>query len=109
MAFVELMRAEPAAAGTLIEQFGDPKVAQRMLYLLAITDCLEPYAPASQQKLKAVRAASPPKPRKSTPPGPRASMRAPKRQVSEGPVLHAAKRARVCSPWRRFGLADFSE
>jgi len=80
MAFVELMRAEPASAGTLIEQFGDPKVAQRMLYLLAITDCLEPYAPASQQKLKAVRAASPSKPRMSTPPGPRASMRAPKRK-----------------------------
>jgi len=80
MAFVELMRAEPASAGTLIEQFGDPKVAQRVLYLLAITDCLEPYAPASRQKLKAVGAASPPKPRMSTPPGPRASMRAPKRK-----------------------------
>jgi hypothetical protein len=78
MAFVELMRAEPASAGTLIEQFGDPKVAQRMLYLLAITDCLEPYARASQQKLKAVRAPSSPKPRVSTPPGQRASMRAPK-------------------------------
>ena len=78
MAFVELMRAEPASAGTLIEQFGDPKVAQRMLYLLAITDCLEPYARASQQKLKAVRGPSTPKPRVSTPPGQRASMRAPK-------------------------------
>ena len=44
MAFVELMRAEPATAAILIEQFGDPKVAQRMLYLLAITECLEPYA-----------------------------------------------------------------
>ncbi len=84
MAFVELMRAEPASAGTLIKQFGDPKVAQRILYLLAITDCLEPYAPASQQKLKAVRAASPPKPRVSTPPGPRASVRAPKRKSERG-------------------------
>jgi tetratricopeptide (TPR) repeat protein len=72
MAFVELMRAEPATAAILIEQFGDPKVAQRMLYLLAITECLEPYRPVSQQKLKAVspsnrtqRASSPPAPRKS--------------------------------------------
>ncbi len=81
MALVEVMRAEPASAGTLIEQFGDPKVAQRMLYLLAITDCLEPYAPASQQKLKAVRAESRPKPRMSTPPGPRASMKVPKRNA----------------------------
>jgi curved DNA-binding protein CbpA len=64
MAFVELMRAEPATAAILIEQFGDPKVAQRMLYLLAITECLEPYHPVSQQKLKA---ASPPRgARKST-------------------------------------------
>lgn len=53
-AFVELLRAEPAAAPTLIEQFGDPKVAQRMIYLLAITGCLEPYRAVSQQKLKAV-------------------------------------------------------
>jgi len=73
MAFVELMRAEPASAGTLIEQFGDPKVAQRMLYLLAITDCLEPYPPASKQKLRAVRAESPPRPQVSVP---GASMRA---------------------------------
>jgi len=73
MAFVELMRAEPATAAILIEQFGDPKVAQRMLYLLAITECLEPYRPVSQQKLKAVspspvraqRASSAPKLRKS--------------------------------------------
>ncbi|MGB5366335.1 MAG: DnaJ domain-containing protein [Polyangiales bacterium] len=79
MAFVELMRAEPASAGTLIEQFGDPKVAQRVLYLLAITDCLEPYAAASQQKLRAARAASPPKPQASAAPtGPGASMRAPR-------------------------------
>ncbi|RLB50725.1 MAG: hypothetical protein DRH23_03790 [Deltaproteobacteria bacterium] len=72
MAFVELMRAEPATAAILIEQFGDPKVAQRMLYLLAITECLEPYRPVSQQKLKSVssstrtqRASSPPALRKS--------------------------------------------
>ncbi|MBW2508394.1 MAG: DnaJ domain-containing protein [Deltaproteobacteria bacterium] len=54
VAFVELMRAEPATPAVLIEQFGDPKLAQRMLYLLAISDCLEPYRPVSQQKLKAV-------------------------------------------------------
>ena len=78
MAFVELMRADPASAATLIEQFGDPKVAQRMLYLLAITECLEPYASASQQKLRAVRPGSSPKARASTPPGPRSSMRAPR-------------------------------
>ncbi len=53
-AFVELMRAEPATAAILIEQFGDPKVAQRMIYLLAITENLEVYRPISQQKLKAV-------------------------------------------------------
>lgn len=78
MAFVELMRAEPASAGTLIEQFGDPKVAQRMLYLLAITGCLEPYARASQRKLKAVRSPSPPEPRSSVASGPRATTRAPR-------------------------------
>jgi hypothetical protein len=75
MAFVELMRAEPATAAILIEQFGDPKVAQRMIYLLAITECLEPYRPVSQQKLRAVsssspqatqRTSSPPEPRRST-------------------------------------------
>lgn len=54
MAFIELMRAEPATAAILIDQFGDPKLAQRMLYLLAIADCLEPYRPVSQQKLRAV-------------------------------------------------------
>jgi tetratricopeptide (TPR) repeat protein len=68
MAFVELMRAEPATALILIEQFGDAKIAQRMLYLLAITECLEPYRPVSQQKLKAVSVASQPKRRTSSPP-----------------------------------------
>ena len=68
MAFVELMRAEPATAAILVEQFGDPKVAQRMLYLLAITECLEPYRPVSQQKLKAVSSPSQPKQRTSSPP-----------------------------------------
>jgi hypothetical protein len=67
MAFVELMRAEPATPAVLIEQFGDPKVAQRMLYLLKITECLEPYRPVSQQKLKAV---SSPSRRSSPPPAP---------------------------------------
>lgn len=68
MAFVELMRAEPATAAILTEQFGDPKIAQRMLYLLAITECLEPYRPVSQQKLKAVSAPSQPRQRPSSPP-----------------------------------------
>lgn len=58
-AFVELMRAEPATAAILTEQFGDPKIAQRMLYLLAITDSLEVYRPVSRQKLRAVSPSSP--------------------------------------------------
>jgi len=66
MAFVELMRAEPATAPILIEQFGDPKVAQRIIYLLAIADCLEVYRPVSQQKLRAVSSSD--GLRKSTPP-----------------------------------------
>jgi curved DNA-binding protein CbpA len=74
MAFVELMRAEPATAAILIEQFGDPKVAQRMLYLLAITESLEPYRPVSQQKLRAVSASSRRTQRASSPPGPRSSV-----------------------------------
>lgn len=73
VAFIELMRAEPAAAPVLIEQFGDPKVAQRMLYLLAITGCLEPYHPVSQEKLRAVSSPSRDVQRASTPPGPRKS------------------------------------
>ena len=75
MAFVELMRAEPATAAILIEQFGDPKVAQRMLYLLAITECLQPYRPVSQQKLRAVSSSSHPAQRESSPPGARRSSR----------------------------------
>ena len=74
MAFVELMRAEPATAAILVEQFGDPKVAQRMLYLLAITECLEPYRPVSQQKLRAVSSSSPPTRRASSRPGARKSV-----------------------------------
>jgi hypothetical protein len=74
VAFIELMRADPAAAPVLIEQFGDPKVAQRMLYLLAITDCLEPYHPVSQEKLRAVSASSRDVRRASTPPEPRKSI-----------------------------------
>ena len=73
MAFVELMRAEPTTAAILIEQFGDPKVAQRMLYLLAIAECLEPYRPVSQQKLKAVSSSQRTQ-RASSPPGPRTSV-----------------------------------
>lgn len=57
-AFVELMRAEPATAAVLVEQFGDPKVARRMLYLLAITESLEVYRPISRQKLRAVSPSS---------------------------------------------------
>jgi curved DNA-binding protein CbpA len=73
MAFVELMRAEPATAAILIEQFGDPKVAQRMLYLLAIAECLEPYRAVSQQKLKAVSSSQRTQ-RTSSPPGLRGSV-----------------------------------
>ncbi|UCF48870.1 MAG: DnaJ domain-containing protein [Myxococcales bacterium] len=93
MAFVELMRAEPATAVVLIEQFGDPKVAQRMLYLLAITECLEPYRPVSQQKLKAVSPSSQNTQRRSSPPGPRrsvsssSSMLPPKRRASTPPGM----------------------
>jgi DnaJ domain/Tetratricopeptide repeat len=67
VAFVELMRAEPATAAILTEQFGDSKVARRMLYLLAITECLEPYRPVSQQKLRTI---SPASPHPSSPPTP---------------------------------------
>jgi hypothetical protein len=90
MAFVELMRAEPATAAILTEQFGDPKVAQRMLYLLAITECLEPYRPVSQQKLKAVSPSSQTTKRRSSPPGRRtsgsssSSMLPPRRRGSTG-------------------------
>ncbi len=71
MAFVELMRAEPATAAVLIEQFGDPKVAQRMVYLLAITESLETYRPISRQKLKAVSPRARGADRSSSPPGAR--------------------------------------
>lgn len=76
-AFIELMRAEPASADTLMEQFGDPKVAQRMLYLLAIADCLEPYVPGSRQNLKAVGSPVGGQRRISTPPSQRLSINAP--------------------------------
>jgi tetratricopeptide (TPR) repeat protein len=90
MAFVELMRAEPATAATLIDQFGDPKVAQRMLYLLAISECLQPYRPVSRQKLKAV---SPPPQRASQPPSAPPLVRSPS---SSGSV--APRRGRTSSP-----------
>ena len=67
MAVVELIRAEPATPAVVLEQFGDPKVARRMLYLLAIAGCLEPYRPVSQQKLRAVSGQSNPAPRASSP------------------------------------------
>jgi len=79
MAFVELMRAEPATAAILIEQFGDPKVAQRMIYLLAITECIEAYRPVSQQKLRAVSTSS----RRSSPPP--ASLQPPSSSESVAP------------------------
>ena len=89
-AFVELMRAEPATAGILIEQFGDPKLAQRMLYLLAISDCLEVYRPVSQQKLRAV-SSSQEAVRKSTPPArpsrPSSSMLPPRDRISSVPGM----------------------
>ena len=88
-AFIELARAEPATAPILIEQFGDPKVAQRMIYLLAITDCLEPYRAVSQQKLKAVsssqnrrRISSPPPAKSPSGPG---SMPPPRGRASTPP------------------------
>jgi curved DNA-binding protein CbpA len=87
MAFIELMRAEPATAPVLTEQFGDPKLAQRMLYLLAITGCLEVYRPVSQQKLKAVSSTD--SMRKSTPPHrpsrPSGTMHPPGRRPSSRP------------------------
>lgn len=93
MAFVELMRAEPATPAILIEQFGDPKVAQRMLYLLAITECLEPYRPVSQQKLRAVspppqraqRQSTPPAEQRSVSPAPSEGSRFPSRSRASTP------------------------
>ncbi len=71
VAFVELLRAEPATAAVLVEQFGDPKVAERMVYLLAITESLEVYRPISRQKLRAVSPRGVPRAdRISTPPRP---------------------------------------
>ena len=68
-AVVELIRAEPAAPAAILQQFGEPKVAQRMLYLLAITGCLEAYRPVSRQKLKAVSRKASPRPSSPDPPG----------------------------------------
>ncbi|MFZ1865773.1 MAG: DnaJ domain-containing protein [Polyangiales bacterium] len=94
-AFIELMRAEPATAPILIEQFGDPKVAQRMIYLLAITDCLEPYRAVSQQKLKAVsssqnrrRISSPPPAKSPSGPG---SMPPPRGRASTPPGMRDSR------------------
>lgn len=42
-AFIDMMRAEPQTARELIQGFGDPDLARRMLYLLAITQSIEPY------------------------------------------------------------------
>jgi hypothetical protein len=110
IAFVELMRAEPATAAILIEQFGDPKIAQRMLYLLAITECLEPYRPVSQQKLKAVSSSSERTQRASTPPGARRSTRSSGKHVAaKGSGVVSARRARLLPSGRGFGSAGVAQ
>lgn len=43
-AFIELLRADPAGVDTLVARSGEPKVARRVLYTLAITHGIEPYA-----------------------------------------------------------------
>ncbi|MGB5812911.1 MAG: DnaJ domain-containing protein [Polyangiales bacterium] len=97
-AFVELMRAEPATAAILIEQFGDPKVAQRMIYLLGIIGSLEPYRPVSQQKLRAVSPSSPG--RRPSTPGDRPSSPGSERRGSSG-SLPPGRARRSSPPGRR--------
>lgn len=43
MGFVELIRAEPAPVAELVRAWGDERAARRLLYLLAITRCVEPF------------------------------------------------------------------
>ena len=43
LAFIDVIRADPSPPKTLIESYGDPSLARRMLYLLGITDSLEPF------------------------------------------------------------------
>lgn len=44
MGFIELLRAGPSPIPSLLVQSGDPKIARRMLYVLAISQGIEPYA-----------------------------------------------------------------
>jgi curved DNA-binding protein CbpA len=44
--FVELIRAEPTDAADLIQTSGNERVARRLLYLLTITRCIEPFTPS---------------------------------------------------------------
>ena len=57
-AFIELIRAAPAPPSELIESYGDPAIARRMVYLLGITNCLEPYDKAQQGKVTTQMAAT---------------------------------------------------
>ncbi len=43
VAFIDMMRAEPQTPRELIDGFGNPELARRMLYLLAITQSIESY------------------------------------------------------------------
>ncbi len=44
--FVELIRAEPTDAADLIQTSGNERIARRLLYLLTITRCIEPFTPS---------------------------------------------------------------
>lgn len=46
--FLELLRAEPATVGLLVQRSGEPKVARRMLYLLSILQGIEVWEGAPQ-------------------------------------------------------------
>jgi curved DNA-binding protein CbpA len=47
-AFVDRLRAEPATPAELEASWADPQQVHRMLYLLAITGCVEPYHAAQR-------------------------------------------------------------
>ena len=49
LAFIDLIRADPSPPKTLIDSFGDPQLARRMIYLLGITDSLEAYERAGSR------------------------------------------------------------
>jgi curved DNA-binding protein CbpA len=51
--FVELIRAEPTSAADLIQTSGNERVARRMLYLLTITRCIEPFTPTDDAEREA--------------------------------------------------------